>query len=221
MSSRPNSRPNLSDSGKITRKLILSVDDEADILHSRQMMLQASGYDVLNALSGERALGIFSTVPVDLAVLDYSLPGVNGAEVAKVMKARRPELPIIMVSGHRVEMDTHFCVDGFLLKGESPAVLLEKIEELLGPTAKAQLPEETVMNGNGKSERWEELARRASGEKDAGKLLTLVDEIDRLLEEKNGHSNDGAAERADAETRRRLAQKKSLQDYGPNPTNSK
>jgi DNA-binding response OmpR family regulator len=203
------------------RKLILSVDDEAGILHSRQMMLQASGYDVLNASSGERALGIFSTVLVDLAVLDYSLPGVNGAEVAKVMKARRPELPIIMVSGSQVGIEAHFCVDGFLLKGESPALLLEKIEELLSPTPGAQSPEDDKMNGNGKSERWEDLAARASGEQDPDKLLTLVDEIDRLLEGENGHSNDGAFHRADAETRRLMAQKKSLRDDGPNTTDSK
>jgi CheY-like chemotaxis protein len=64
-------------------RLILSVDDEAGVLYSRQKLLQSAGYDVLNACDGEQALGIFASIPVDLVVLDYSMPGINGKQVAR------------------------------------------------------------------------------------------------------------------------------------------
>ena len=106
------------------------------------MILEAAGYDVVNASSGAQALGIFSTVLVDLVVLDYSMPGVNGGEVAKVFKTRRPELPILMVSGRPVEEEVFLCVDGFLVKGESPGAMLRKIEQLLSDGSATHLPEE-------------------------------------------------------------------------------
>lgn len=114
-------------------RLILSVDDEAGVLYSRQKLLQAAGYDVLNACDGERALDIFASMPVDLVVLDYSMPGINGGQVARKIKADRPEVPIILVSGMPMEAETLLCVDSFFTKGEGPASLLETIAQLLRP----------------------------------------------------------------------------------------
>ena len=114
-------------------KLILSVDDETGVLYSRQKLLQAAGYDVLSACDGEQALDDFASVLVDLVVLDYSMPGINGEQVARKIKANRPELPIILVSGMPMEAETLLCVDNFSTKGESPAALLEKIAQLLRP----------------------------------------------------------------------------------------
>ncbi len=113
--------------------LILSVDDEAGVLYSRQKLLQAAGYDVLSAADGEQALDFFAAVPVDLVVLDYSMPGINGEQVARKIKADRPQLPIILVSGMLTETETLACVDSFFTKGEGPAALLEKIAQLLRP----------------------------------------------------------------------------------------
>ncbi len=60
---------------KSSSRIILSVDDEAGVLYSRQKLLQAAGYDVLSAADGEQALDFFASAPVDLVVLDYSMPG--------------------------------------------------------------------------------------------------------------------------------------------------
>jgi CheY-like chemotaxis protein len=116
-----------------SNKLILSVDDEAGVLYSRQKVLQGAGYDVLNACDGEQALGFCASVPVDLVVLDYSMPGADGGQVARKIKADRPELPIILVSGLDIGPETLSCVDSFFTKGEGPASLLEKIDQLLRP----------------------------------------------------------------------------------------
>ncbi len=114
-------------------RVILSVDDEAGVLYSRQKLLQAAGYDVLSAADGEQALDFFASAPVDLVVLDYSMPGINGEQVARKIKADRPELPIILVSGLDIEMETLSYVDSYFTKGEGPTTLLEKIAQLLRP----------------------------------------------------------------------------------------
>ncbi len=109
------------------------MDDEAGVLYSRQKLLQSAGYDVLSASDGEQALDFFASAPVDLVVLDYSMPGINGEQVARKIKADRPDLPIILVSGLDIEMETLSYVDSYFTKGEGPGALLEKISQLLRP----------------------------------------------------------------------------------------
>lgn len=110
---------------------ILSVDDEPGILITRQAILEKEGYKVLSAVDGEQALGLFAVQAVDLVLLDYLMPRMDGGAVAQEMKKRKPLVPVIMVSGSSVPEDTLTCVDCFVRKGEGPALLLEKIERLL------------------------------------------------------------------------------------------
>lgn len=112
-------------------RVILSVDDEALVLHTRQKVLEAAGYTVLNASDGEQALGFFAAVMVDLVLLDYAMPGIDGGRVAREMKASRPLVPIILVTGLRLEGQTLPYVDWIYEKGEDPGLLLAKIRQLL------------------------------------------------------------------------------------------
>ena len=115
--------------------LILSVDDEPGILCTRKQILNAAGYEVINAIDGETALEVFDSVPtIELVLLDYAMPGMDGGTVAREMKRRRPSVPICMVTAHEaiVEKMTPPCVDLIVGKGTGPAYLLEKITQLLG-----------------------------------------------------------------------------------------
>jgi len=116
---------------------ILSVDDEPGVLFARQKILEAAGYSVFSASCGEQALDILSSVAVDLVVTDHWMPGINGGEVARKIKAGRPRLPVILVSGFPVEKDTLSCVDSCFTKGESPAALLDRIGQLLASHSSA------------------------------------------------------------------------------------
>lgn len=111
--------------------LVLSIDDEPLVLYTRQKLLEAAGYDVLSAIDGEQALRFFAAASVDLVVLDYAMPGMNGAMVAQEMKARRPLVPVMLVSAALPEQKTLRNVDCFVRKAEGPALLLEKIRQLL------------------------------------------------------------------------------------------
>ena len=112
-------------------RLILSVDDEPGILVSRQLILEGEGYEVLSAADGEQALDLFSTQPVDLVLLDYVMPGMSGGVVAKAIKNHNPRVPVVIVSASPVDEQSLSCVDCFINKGDGPALLLAKIEQLL------------------------------------------------------------------------------------------
>ena len=117
-------------------RLILSVDDEPGILSTRQMLLEIAGYDVLSAADGEQALHFFAAHAVDLVLLDYVMPGMDGGVVAQEIKNRKPGVPVIIVSASPMPEETLTdCVDCFIRKGEGPALLLEKIKQLLAPVS--------------------------------------------------------------------------------------
>ena len=91
----------------------------------------------MSAVDGEQALRLFAVQAVDLVLLDYLMPRMDGGAVAQEMKKRKPLVPVIMVSGSSVSEDTLTCVDCFIRKGEGPALLLEKIEHLLAMSQQA------------------------------------------------------------------------------------
>ncbi len=114
-------------------KRILSVDDEPGILFSRGLLLQNAGYEVVNAADGEQAIRSFLAQEVDLVLLDYLMPGMNGGLVAREMKSHKPQVPIVVISANPIPDETRQCVDSFLPKGEGPALLLQEIGRLLAP----------------------------------------------------------------------------------------
>lgn len=117
------------------RRLILSVDDEPTILFTRQQILERSGYRVLSAANGQQALDIFAEHCVDLVLIDYLMPGMNGGIVAQEIKRRKQGLPVIMVSGSHLAQKIVTCVDCFIDKAEGPMLLLEKVKHLLPPAS--------------------------------------------------------------------------------------
>ncbi len=113
-------------------QVILCVDDEAVGLSVRKLILESQGYRVFTAENGPDALQIFSVQPIDLVVLDYSMPEMNGGVVAERMKAFKPSVPIVMLSAYvDLPRETLALVDRSVTKGEPPPVLLGTIAELL------------------------------------------------------------------------------------------
>ena len=113
-------------------KLVLCVDDETIGLRVRKIMLESHGFRVLTANSGEQGITLFDDNPVDVVVLDYYMPGLNGGDVAAVLRQRRPEVPIIFLSAYfSLPPDALQLANAFITKGEPPEVLVEKIQQLL------------------------------------------------------------------------------------------
>lgn len=118
---------------------LLYVDDDPLRLEVMVARLRLLGYRVLAARNGAEALVAFDSEPVDLAIVDYYMPGMSGDLLAMEMKNRRPEVPVIIFSGVFTlsEMVVAF-VDGFVSTSDDPEALLEKIAQVLHPRRKAR-----------------------------------------------------------------------------------
>jgi two-component system nitrogen regulation response regulator NtrX len=81
-------------------KTIMVVDDKRDIRESLDGVLTDEGYDVVAASNAKEALTELFKNPPDLILLDIWMPGMDGVDALKEIKARFPNLPVIMISGH-------------------------------------------------------------------------------------------------------------------------
>ena len=79
---------------------ILLVDDDHAVREVTSTTLRDLGYSVVEAGSGGAALDILAREPtIDLLIIDFAMPGMSGAEVARQARAKRPTLPILFITG--------------------------------------------------------------------------------------------------------------------------
>ena len=114
------------------KTVILCVDDEANALLLRKLVLQKAGYEVATASSAREALQIVCSREVDLVLSDHLMPGATGAELARQMKAAHPQLPVVLLSGVNEIPAGAEIADMFLSKVEGPEKLCQQIAAVLG-----------------------------------------------------------------------------------------
>lgn len=121
------------------KKRVLCVDDDADTLRQRSLLLEASGYSVVSTTSGRDALEMLDNgLAVDLVLLDYLMPQMRGDELAATLRARHPRLPLVAVSAvDPLPQSFRQFIDGSVRKGEEPQVLLSTIANLLARSESA------------------------------------------------------------------------------------
>jgi DNA-binding response OmpR family regulator len=78
---------------------ILVIDDEPDVGDILNDLLARDGHTVVFCLDAESALARFAQEPFDLVITDLGMPGLSGWDVARLVKQRRPEMPVVMVTG--------------------------------------------------------------------------------------------------------------------------
>jgi CheY-like chemotaxis protein len=116
--------------------LVLCVDDELIGLQVRKILLERAGYRVLTAPDGAAGLEVFAAEPVEVVVLDYSMPGMHGGEVATRMRQIKPDVPILLLSAYiGLPPEVISLVDLYMIKGEGPPLLLKKLSSLFQPVA--------------------------------------------------------------------------------------
>jgi CheY-like chemotaxis protein len=113
--------------------VLLCIDDNEDVLECEKSFLETFGYTVLTAASGGKGLELASVHPVDVVIVDYFMPGMNGQEVALEMRRLRPQAPIIMLSAAvDVPEPALKLVDAFIAKDHLASQLLPAIAQLHG-----------------------------------------------------------------------------------------
>ena len=109
---------------------ILVVDDEPAMVGALGALLGRAGHRIVAAYDGEEALRRFAAEPIDCVLLDLAMPGLDGAEVCRQIRAAS-DVPIIVVSGERdrsapVEL-LNLGADDYVRKGAPSAELLARI----------------------------------------------------------------------------------------------
>ncbi len=112
-------------------KTVLCIDDHQNSVAGWSLYLHHAGYGVLTTTDPSEGLELFATRPVSAVLLDYTMPVMDGQEVARTMKRLKPHVPIILFSGHVLPKMAVDQVDAVLFKGEPPQNVLSKLDELL------------------------------------------------------------------------------------------
>lgn len=119
---------------------VLCIDDNVLGLAVRKAMLESRDYKVFTAENGPAGLEIASREDIDLVILDYQMPEMDGGQVAKQLRNSCSHIPILLLSGFpgRIPRSLLAAVDGFVLKGSSPEVLLKEVERITRESAPAE-----------------------------------------------------------------------------------
>ena len=117
-------------------KKVLVLEDESSIRSFIVINLQRAGYEVVEAETGEEALEKLSENPdVRVTLLDIMLPGIDGFEVCRRIRAGNPHIGIIMLTARSQEMDKVTGLmtgaDDYVTKPFSPAELTARVDALL------------------------------------------------------------------------------------------
>jgi CheY-like chemotaxis protein len=112
---------------------ILCIDDDLQSLQVRRILLETYGFSVVIALGAKEGLKAFRRRAVDAVIMDYHMPEIDGGQAALLMKRLRPNVPVMILSAlpWLPEQAPRECIDDFVCKGESTAVLVRKIQALL------------------------------------------------------------------------------------------
>jgi len=115
-----------------TPPIVICVDDDHAVRTLYWQCLWSQGYRCLPCESAEAAFEAVRQLPVSLAILDYDMPGATGGELARKLRAMRPALPILLMSG-RVDLEgldlEHF--DEVHFKNSSLSTVFSAIASLL------------------------------------------------------------------------------------------
>src|SRR5262249_691692 len=84
----------------ISPKSILVVEDDPSVADSLRLLLTIDRHQVEVVNDGEKALARYDEGKYDLVITDFSMPGIDGLDLAGLIKARAPEQPVLLITAH-------------------------------------------------------------------------------------------------------------------------
>jgi two-component system response regulator ResD len=135
----------------VTVTTVLVVDDEPIVRDIAVRYLERAGYATQEAEDGRTARRLLEEDPPDLVVLDVMLPGIDGLELCRWIRARS-ELPVIMLTARGEEADRivglELGADDYITKPFSPRELAARVRTVLRRTAPSDRTEERLSFGD-------------------------------------------------------------------------
>ena len=127
---------------------VLVVDDDPTVSDVVRRYLERAGIDVTLAADGPAALAAFAADRPDLVVLDLMLPGIDGLEVCRRMRADDPDVPVVMLTALGEEADRviglELGADDYVTKPFSPRELVLRVQSVLRRATRPPAPPETL-----------------------------------------------------------------------------
>jgi DNA-binding response OmpR family regulator len=114
---------------------VLVVDDDRTVAEVVLGYLRREGFEAAHAADGLAALAVAAAAPPDIVVLDLMLPGIDGLEVCRRLRAGRPDLPVVMLTARGEEEDRiaglEVGADDYVVKPFSPRELALRVRSVL------------------------------------------------------------------------------------------
>ena len=131
---------------------VMVVDDDLTVREVVVTYLRAGGYDVGESADGESALEDLKAERADLVVLDLMLPGIDGLEVCRRLRAKGDDVPVIMLTALGSETDRvvglEHGADDYVTKPFSPRELVLRVESVLRRAGERSTVSGTVTDGD-------------------------------------------------------------------------
>jgi len=108
---------------------VLCVENHPEYMGALKYMLETAGYDVMPATTGDQAVRLLTTLPIDGVLLEYDLPDATGIAVRAEMKRIKPDVPVMLFTG--VGGQTPFLLrflDSYLRKPERSQEIFEDLD---------------------------------------------------------------------------------------------
>jgi DNA-binding response OmpR family regulator len=137
----------------MSKGTILVIDDEKDLIELVRYNLEKEGFDVIAASDGKSGLEIAQRHKADLILLDVMMPGMDGLEVCRRLRAdeRTSRVPTIMLTSRATEADRivglEMGSDDYVTKPFSPRELVARVKAVLRRTTMQGQPPEIVKHG--------------------------------------------------------------------------
>ncbi len=114
---------------------VLIVDDDTDLLHTLADAFIMFGHTVTTSVNGLQALEFFKRSAFDVAVVDVEMPGLNGLELTREIKSRKPDFPVILITAYshlyRPQDVLSLDVEAFLKKPLNIQELVRIVENVM------------------------------------------------------------------------------------------
>lgn len=117
---------------------VLVIEDTGDNRQIIRDLLGSAGFEVLEAVTGEAGLGMIAEFRPDVVIMDVQLPGIDGLEATRRLKADplSANIPVIAVTSYSMQGDEEKCraagCDDYIAKPFRPRLLLELVERAVG-----------------------------------------------------------------------------------------
>jgi CheY-like chemotaxis protein len=116
----------------IRKPTLLCIDDDPQCLTVRRILFEAFGFQVVTSINPRQGLRLHQTKRFDAAIIDYQMPGMNGAQLSLEMKRLRPDVPVMILSGlPQLPVGTRAQFDSFVCKGGPSFKLVKEVQKLV------------------------------------------------------------------------------------------